>query len=336
MQSILVTGGAGFIASNFCRHMLSKYPDYNILVLDALTYAGNMDNLKDMERNPRFMFFHGDIRDKEIVDNVVRNVDAIINFAAESHVDRSITDPGGFVLTDVFGVYTLLEAARKFGIEKFVHISTDEVYGSIPVGSFKEGDPLEPNSPYSSSKAGGELLARSYFVTYDLPVIVTRGSNNYGCYQYPEKLIPFFITNALDDQPLPVYGDGGQIRDWIYVIDHCEGIDAALHNGKPGNAYNIGGGNERTNMEITKLILKLLDKPDSLIKHVTDRPGHDRRYSLDCAKSKAELGWAPRYKFEDAMQETVRWYIDNQEWWRKIKEGQADYKEFSKKWYAGR
>ncbi len=335
MKNILVTGGAGFIGSNFCRYMLNKYPEYKITVLDAMTYAGNTDNLLDMQGNPRFAFFRGDIRDKEAVEALAKNADAVINFAAETHVDRSIADPGDFVLTDVFGVYTLLEACRKFDVERFVHISTDEVYGSIEEGSFKEGDPLEPNSPYSASKAGGELLIRSYFVTYGTPVIVTRGSNNFGPYQYPEKLIPFFITNAIDNQPLPVYGDGQQVRDWIYVIDHCEGIDHALHNGTPGWVYNVGGGNERTNLEITKGILALLNKPESLIKYVTDRPGHDRRYSLDCTRMK-EMGWSPRYGFEEALECTVRWYVENQNWWRKIKEDQADYREFSKKWYAER
>jgi dTDP-glucose 4,6-dehydratase len=335
MKTILVTGGAGFIGSNFCRYMLGKYPEYRIVVLDALTYAGNMDNLADLADDPRFMFFQGDIRDKSIVENLVRNVDAIVNFAAETHVDRSIDDPGGFVLTDVYGVFTLLEACRKFGVEKFLHVSTDEVYGSIPVGKFKEGDPLEPNSPYSASKAGGELLARSYFVTYKVPVLITRGSNNYGPYQYPEKLIPFFITNALEGKELPVYGDGKQVRDWIYVMDHCEGIDTVLHEGEPGNAYNVGGGNERTNIEITKAILSMLGKPESLIKYVSDRPGHDVRYALDCERTKA-LGWTPRHDFEDALEATVRWYVDNEAWWRKIKEKQVEYQDFTKRWYAER
>ncbi|MDH7482317.1 MAG: dTDP-glucose 4,6-dehydratase [Armatimonadota bacterium] len=335
MKNILVTGGAGFIGSNFCRYMLEKYQDYNIIVLDALTYAGNLDNLADIQDNQRFMFFHGDIRDKTIVENLVRNVDAIVNFAAETHVDRSIADPGSFVLTDVYGVFMLLEACKKFGIEKFLHISTDEVYGSIQEGSFKEGDPLLPNSPYSSSKAGGELLARSYFVTYGLPVLITRGSNNFGPYQYPEKLIPLFITNALEDKPLPVYGDGKQIRDWIYVLDHCEAIDLVLHKGEIGEAYNIGGGNERMNIEITKFILSHLGKPESLIKYVADRPGHDRRYALDCTKIQA-LGWSPRHKFETALANTIDWYVKNEAWWRKIKEHQADYKEFTKKWYSER
>jgi dTDP-glucose 4,6-dehydratase len=335
MKKILVTGGAGFIGSNFCRYMLEKYQDYSIVVLDALTYAGNMDNLKDMADNPRFMFFQGDIRDKTIVENLVRNVDAVVNFAAETHVDRSIEDPGGFVLTDVYGVFTLLEACRKFGTEKFLHVSTDEVYGSIEEGSFAEGDTLEPNSPYSASKAGGELLARSYYVTYNVPVVITRGSNNFGPYQYPEKLIPFFITNAMEDKPLPVYGDGGQVRDWIYVIDHCSGIDMVLHKGEPGRIVNVGGGNEHTNLEITKSILALLEKPESLIRYVTDRPGHDRRYSLSC-KLAESMGWSPEYNFERALEDTVRWYKDNEAWWKKIKEHQADYREFTQKWYSNR
>lgn len=335
MKTILVTGGAGFIGSNFCRYMLGKYPHYDIIVLDALTYAGNPDNLLDIKDDPRFRFVHGDIRDKSVVDPLVREADAVVNFAAETHVDRSIADPGSFVLTDVYGVFTLLEACRSHGIERFLHVSTDEVYGSIEQGSFKEGDPLEPNSPYSASKAGGEFLARSYYVTYGLPILITRGSNNYGPYQYPEKLIPFFITNALEDKPLPVYGDGQQVRDWIYVLDHCEGIDVVLHHGEPGQVYNIGGGNERTNLEITKRILALLNKPESLIKFVADRPGHDRRYSLDCSKIR-KLGWSPRHPFEEGMERTVAWYVENQEWWRKIKEHQADFKEFTSKWYAER
>ena len=335
MRDILVTGGAGFIGSNFCRYMLDRYPECRITVLDALTYAGNLDNFADIRGNRRFKFVHGDIRNKGDVDQLVEESSAIVNFAAETHVDRSIDDPGSFVLTDVYGVFTLLEACRRHGIQKFVHISTDEVYGSIEEGSFKEGDCLEPNSPYSASKAGGELLARSYFVTYGLPIIITRGSNNFGPYQYPEKLIPLFITNAMDDKALPIYGDGQQVRDWIYVLDHCSGIDFALHKGEPGTAYNLGGGNERTNLEITGLILKLLGKPESLIKYVTDRPGHDRRYSLDCRLMKS-IGWQPEYTFEDALKRTVDWYVSNEPWWRKIKEHQAEYQEFTRKWYADR
>lgn len=335
MKNILVTGGAGFIGSNFCRYMHDKYPDYSITVLDALTYAGNMENLADLMSSPRFAFVHGDIRDKEIVEGLAKESDAIVNFAAETHVDRSIDDPGGFVLTDVYGVFVLLEACHKFEVERFLHISTDEVYGSIPEGSFIEGDALEPNSPYSASKAGGELLIRSYHKTYGLPVIVTRGSNNYGEYQYPEKLIPLFITNAIDDKPLPVYGDGKQVRDWIYVLDHCEGIDIALHKGEPGSIYNVGGGNERTNIEVTKLILSILGKPETLMKYVADRPGHDTRYSIDCTRLKA-LGWSPRHTFETGLEQTVKWYVENESWWRSIKEKQVEYREFTERWYAKR
>ena len=335
MKNILVTGGAGFIGSNFCRYMLDKHPEYSITVLDALTYAGNLDNIADLQGGPRFKFVHGDIRDKSVVDELMKDADAAVNFAAETHVDRSITDPGSFVLTDVYGVFVLLEACKRFGIERFVHISTDEVYGSIQDGSFREGDPLEPNSPYSASKAGGELLARSYFATYGLPVLITRGSNNFGPYQYPEKLIPLFITNAMEDKPLPVYGDGRQVRDWIYVLDHCEAIDLILHKGEVGTAYNVGGGNERANLEVTRLVLGILGKPESLIKFVADRPGHDRRYSLDCTLIR-ELGWSPRHKFEEALEHTVQWYVQNEAWWRKIKEHQAEYREFTQKWYAER
>jgi dTDP-glucose 4,6-dehydratase len=315
--------------------MLEKYPDYSIIVLDALTYAGNMDNLADLMDNPRFKFHRGDIRDREVVEKLMCDVDAVVNFAAESHVDRSIADPGDFVLTDVFGVFILLEAAKKFGVERFLHVSTDEVYGAIEEGSFKEGDALTPNSPYSASKAGGELFARSYFATYGMPIISTRGSNNFGPYQYPEKLIPLFITNAIEDKPLPVYGDGQQVRDWIFVLDHCEGIDVALHRGEPGEAYNVGGGNERTNLYITKAILSILGKPESLIKYVEDRPGHDRRYSIDCAKLNA-IGWTPKHDFDEALETTVKWYIENESWWRKIKDHQPEYKAFTRKWYGRR
>lgn len=335
MKRLLVTGAAGFIGSNFVRYMLGKYPDYRITVLDALTYAGNLDNFHDLQGNPNFQFFHGRIEDPVIVDNLARNVDAILNFAAESHVDRSIDNPGAFIETDVRGVFVLLEAARKYGHERFLHVSTDEVYGSIDEGSFREGDPLEPNSPYSASKAGGELLVRAFNVTYGLPTIVTRGSNNFGPYHYPEKLIPLFITNALDDLPLPVYGDGKQVRDWMYVLDHCQGIDIAFHKGQTGEIYNVGGGNERYNIDITHLILKALGKPESLIRYVTDRPGHDRRYSIDCSKLKA-LGYQPVKSFEERLEETVRWYVENEAWWRKIKEKQAEFKAFHEKWYAER
>lgn len=334
MKKILVTGGAGFIGSNFVRHMLRQHPDINILVLDALTYAGNLENLLDVHKNPNFYFFHGDIRDEKLVNNLVPNVDAVINFAAETFVDRSIHDPGNFITTDVVGTFRLLEAARHHGVEKFIHISTDEVYGSVEEGSSVETDLLEPNSPYSSSKAGSDLLARSYFVTYQVPVIVTRASNNYGPYQHPEKLIPFFISNAIDGKPLPVYGDGQQIRDWLYVEDHCRAIETVLFKGVPGEIYNVGAGYERTNMQVTKGILQGLGKDESLIKYVTDRPGHDRRYSLNCDKLKS-LGWSPQVSFEEGLPLTVKWYVDNEAWWRRIKEGES-YQDFHSAWYKER
>lgn len=332
MKSILVTGGAGFIGSNFVRYMLETHPDYRIYVLDALTYAGNLDNLSDVWDNPNFFFWHGDVRDEETVNNIVSNVDTIVNFAAETHVDRSIHEAGDFILTDVFGSFVLLEAAKRYGIDRYIQIGTDEVYGSIEQGSFVEGDPLEPNSPYSASKAGGDLLARAYGVTYGVPVIITRSSNNFGPYQYPEKLIPLFVTNAIDDKPLPLYGDGKNVRDWLYVIDNCSGIDAVLHHGEIGEIYNIGGGNELQNIQITKKILELLGKDESLIKYVKDRPGHDRRYSLDISKME-ELGWTPEYDFQRAMKETVEWYEENEDWWRKIKEKRKDYIDYYKKQY---
>jgi len=302
-------------------------------VIDSLTYAGNLDNLADLS-GPRMEFVKGDIRNREDVYGLIRDADAVINFAAESFVDRSILEPDAFITTDVLGTHVLLEAARKHGIERFVHISTDEVYGDVEEGSSTETDPFRPNSPYSASKAGGDLLVRSYYVTYKLPVMITRGSNTYGPYQHPEKLIPLFITNAIDDKPLPLYGDGQQVRDWLYVMDHCSGIDLVLHKGTLGEAYNIGGGNERTNIQITYMILKYLGKPESLIKHVTDRPGHDRRYSIATTKLKS-LGWQPEMPFEDGLKETVEWYQANQSWWRKIKE-QEEYKRFAGAWYEGR
>ena len=334
MKKLLVTGGAGFIGSNFARMMLGKYPDYHITVLDALTYAGNLENLEDLRDDPRFSFVKGDIRSKEDVEGPVAECDVIINFAAESFVDRSILEPDSFITTDVLGTHILLEAARKRGIEKFVHISTDEVYGDVEVGSSKETDSFAPNSPYSASKASADLMVLAYYKTYGLPVTVTRGSNTYGPYQHPEKLIPLFISNAMDDKPLPVYGDGQQVRDWLHVLDHCSGVDIALHNGKIGHAYNVGGGNERTNLEITKLILKYTGKSESLMKYVTDRPGHDRRYSLDCSKLKS-IGWQPQVPFEDGLRETAEWYMQNQEWWRRVKEGR-EYQRFNEEWYTKR
>jgi len=317
-MDILVTGGCGFIGSNFIRFMLQKYPDYKITNLDKLTYAGNPNNLRDVEKQfkERYKFVKGDICDREVVNELVKDVDVVINFAAETHVDRSIIDAGSFVLTDVFGTYMLLEACRKFD-KKFFQISTDEVYGSIEKGSFKEDDKFEPNSPYSASKAGAELLIRAYFVTHGLPVLITRSSNNYGPYQYPEKIIPLFITNLLRGKKVPLYGDGSNVRDWLYVIDNCKAIDIVLHKGKIGEAYNVGGNCEKTNLELTKKILSLLGKDESYIEYVEDRKGHDKRYSLDISKI-IKLGWRPETPFDEGLKKTVEWYKNNEWWWRPL------------------
>jgi dTDP-glucose 4,6-dehydratase len=319
-MNLLVTGGAGFIGSNFIRHMLGAHPDYTMVNLDSLTYAGNLNNLKDCDTSPRYTFVRGDICDRALVNAVMENqaVDTVVHFAAESHVDRSIADASAFVKTNVLGTYTLLEAARHHAVRRFIHISTDEVYGSRREGSFKETDILSPSSPYSSSKAGSDLLALSYHTTYNLPVIVTRCTNNFGPYQYPEKLIPLFVTNLLDGKKVPVYGTGKNIRDWIAVQDHCNAVDFLIDNGNSGEIYNIGGENEKTNLEITKKILKLLKKDDSLIEYVQDRPGHDFRYSLDCSKLR-RLGWKPSQSFEDGLRDTVGWYEQNEWWWRPLK-----------------
>ena len=334
MKRLLVTGGAGFIGSNFVRYIFEKYPHYRVTVLDALTYAGNRDNFDGLRDNPNFQFFQGRIEDPEIVNNLAGNVDYILNFAAESHNDRAILDPETAMTSNFTGVFNLLEAARKHkNVERFLQVSTDEVYGSTD-GVFKEGDALEPNQPYSAAKAGGELLVRAYNKTFGLDTVVTRGSNTFGPYHYPEKVIPLFITNAMDDIPLPVYGDGKQVREWMYVRDHCQGIDVALHHGQAGEVYNVGGGDERHNIDVTKLILQYLGKPETLINYVADRPGHDRRYSLDCSKLEA-LGYVPERNFEARLQETVQWYVDNEPWWRKIKSS-PDYQAFTKKWYTDR
>jgi len=319
-MKLLVTGGAGFIGSNFIRHMLDTHPDLEIVNYDILTYAGNLDNLKGIDKQPRYSFIKGDICDQNLVNATLKKfpVDAIVHFAAESHVDRSITDPSAFVKTNVLGTHTLLEAARKHSIPKFIHISTDETYGSIMNGSFKETDILSPSSPYSASKAGSDLLALSYFTTFHLPVIVTRCTNNFGPYQFPEKLIPLFITNLIEGKKVPVYGTGRNIRDWIHVNDHCRAVEFLLDNGIPGEVYNIGGGHEKTNLEITDKILELLGKDKSVIEYVTDRPGHDFRYSLDCSKLQ-KMGWKPRYSFEEALEETVAWYRQNAWWWQPLK-----------------
>jgi dTDP-glucose 4,6-dehydratase len=319
-MEILVTGGSGFIGSNFIRYMLNEHPDDAIINLDKLTYAGNPDNLVDIESNPNYSFVRGDICDQDLVDRLMqkRQIEQVIHFAAESHVDRSIVDGSAFVRTNLLGTYTLLDAALRHGIERFIHVSTDEVYGSTIKGSFKETDILNPSSPYSSSKAGSDLLARSYYTTHDLPVIITRCTNNFGPYQYPEKLIPLFITNILEDEKVPVYGTGQNVRDWIYVLDHCRAIDFILKRGEVGEIYNIGGGAERTNLEITGKILGILGKDGSMIEYVKDRPGHDFRYSLDCSKLR-DLGWVPKYNFEEALEKTIGWYVENEWWWKKLK-----------------
>lgn len=319
-MKFLVTGGAGFIGSNFIRHMLDVHPDLEIINYDILTYAGNLDNLKDIDKQPRYTLIKGDICDQALVNATLEKfpVDAIVHFAAESHVDRSITNPSAFVKTNVLGTHTLLEAARKHAVQKFIHISTDETYGSIMNGSFKETDILSPSSPYSASKAGSDLLALSYFTTYHLPLIVTRCTNNFGPYQFPEKLIPLFITNLLEGKKVPVYGTGKNIRDWIHVIDHCRAVEFLLEKGIPGEVYNIGGGHEKTNLEITSKILDLLGKDTSMVEYVTDRPGHDFRYSLDCSKLR-KMGWKPQYSFEEALEETVTWYCHNAWWWQPLR-----------------
>lgn len=318
MKKLLITGGAGFIGSNFIRHILNKYADYRVVNLDKLTYCGNLDNLKDVEKDSRYSFVKGDIADAEVVDKLVKDCDAIVNFAAETHVDRSIKDPASFVRTNVFGAYTLLEAAKKFCTSLFLQVSTDEVYGSIIKGKFREGDPLEPNSPYSATKAAADLLARSYYVTYKLPVIITRSSNNFGPYQYPEKVIPLFVTNLIEGKKVPVYADGKNVRDWLFVIDNCEAIDAVLRGGKAGEIYNIGGGHEITNLELTHTILREMGKGMESMQFVEDRPGHDKRYALDIRKIRA-LGWKPRRDFKSALELTVEWYRNNEAWWRKLK-----------------
>lgn len=336
MKNILVTGGAGFIGSAFVRYMIEKYPEYNLIVYDKLTYAGNMDNLLPVHDEPRFRFERGDIADRETVRRVFADhqIDTVVNFAAESHVDRSILQADAFIHTDVVGVYLLLDEAKTRGIERFLHVSTDEVYGDIEEGTFSvENDPFAPNSPYAASKAGGELMVRAYHVTHGMNTVITRGSNTFGPYQYPEKLLPFFITEALEDRPLPLYGDGRQVRDWLYVEDHVSGIDFVLHKGVSGEAYNIAGEDNRHNIDVAHQMLDLLGKPHTLLKHVPDREGHDRRYAMNCDKLRA-LGWQRAHRWEGALEATVRWYVDNAWWWRKIKTG--EYLEYYKRQYAAR
>jgi dTDP-glucose 4,6-dehydratase len=329
-MKLLVTGGAGFIGSNFIRCFLKKSPSDSVVNLDKLTYAGNLENLRDIEADPRYRFVQGDICDAALVREIARGVDAIVNFAADTHVDRSIIDAGDFIRTDVFGTFTLLEAVKELRIPRYLQISTDEVYGSIQRGAFRESDPLNPSNPYSASKAGGDLLARAYGTTYKLPVIITRSSNNFGPYQYPEKIIPLFITNALEDRPLPLYGDGKNVRDWLYVLDNCAAIDLVLRKGKDGEVYNIGGGTEVENLVLTRQILRLLGKPESLIQPVKDRPGHDRRYALDCHKIRGS-GWKPAHAFGEALAETVEWYRAHETWWRPLKSG--EFKAYYEKQY---
>ncbi len=323
LKTLLITGGAGFIGSNFIHYMAEKYPGYKIINIDKLTYAGNLENLRDMENNPNYEFVKGDIADSKLVGDIFNSssIDAVINFAAESHVDRSIEDPGIFIQTDIYGTYILLEAVKESGRGIFLQISTDEVYGSTESGSFKETDALKPNSPYSASKAGAEMIVRSFFKTYGTPILITRTSNNFGPYQYPEKLIPLFVTNLIDDIKVPLYGDGMNIRDWIYVDDNCAALDLILHNGGIGGIYNIGAGNEQPNIWITWKILELLGKTEEMINPVPDRLGHDRRYSVDCTKLKSELDWTVKYDFEQALEKTVKWYRDNENWWRPLKKG---------------
>jgi dTDP-glucose 4,6-dehydratase len=321
-MKLLVTGGAGFIGSNFIRHVLKEHPDWQIANLDKLTYAGNLENLKDIQDQPGYSFVKGDIADRNLVDKLLgEKFDVIINFAAESHVDRSILDASPFIETNVKGTQVLLEGAKKHGIQRFIQVSTDEVYGSINSGRFTEESNLSPSSPYSASKAAADLLCLAYFKTHHLPAIITRCTNNFGPYQFPEKLIPLAITNALENKPIPVYGDGLNVRDWIFVADHCRALDIVIQKGQPGQIYNIGGGNEKTNLELIHKLLELLNKPRSLMQFVTDRPAHDRRYAVDCARISAQLGWKPSYSFEKGLSATIDWYLKNESWWRSIKSG---------------
>lgn len=333
-MKILVTGGAGFIGSNFVNYMVSKYPDYQIISLDALTYAGNLENLKESEEKSNYHFVKGDITNQKLIDSLFEDsLDIVVNFAAESHVDRSIANPGIFISTNIQGTQVLLDAARKYNIKKYIQISTDEVYGSLGAeGYFTEETPLSPNSPYSASKAGADLLVLAYHETYGLPVNITRCSNNYGPFHFPEKLIPLMIINTLNDKPLPVYGDGLNVRDWLHVEDHCRAIDLVLHNGRDGEVYNVGGHNEKTNIEVVKEILEQLGKPETLIKYVDDRLGHDRRYAIDPTKLQTELGWEPKYNFETGLKNTINWYLENQSWWKSIISG--EYQQYYEQQYG--
>ncbi len=336
-MNVLVTGGCGFIGSNLVKYLRRVRPEWKIVNLDKLTYAGNLENLKELEGDPKHVFVKGDIGNRELVEHVLRThaIDGVMHLAAESHVDRSILGPEAFIVTNVLGTQILLESCRTVGVKRFLMVSTDEVYGSLgPTGAFTEKTPLDPSSPYSASKTSSDLIALAYEHTFGLDVVVTRCSNNYGAYQFPEKLIPLMVINALNDKPLPVYGDGLNVRDWLHVEDHCSGLLLALEKGKKGNVYNIGGGAERTNIEIVKLILKHVGKGDNLIKYVKDRPGHDKRYAIDPSKIKAELGWAPAHTFEKALGETVKWYLDNKPWWERVTSGA--YRQYFDTQYKGR
>lgn len=330
---LIVTGGAGFIGSTFARRILARRPSVQVTVLDKLTYAGNPENVADLHANPRFRFVQGDICDTALVDQLAAEADAIVNFAAETHVDRSIESPDAFIQTDVYGTHVLIGAALRHRHVRYLQVSTDEVYGSTEHDAFSEESPLAPRSPYSASKAGGDLLVQAYHTTYGLPACITRGSNTFGPFQYPEKVIPLFVTNALDDEPLPLYGDGLHVRDWLYVEDHAAAIEMVLEHGLPGEVYNVGGGTEMPNLELTRHILRVLDKPSSLIRHVPDRAAHDRRYALDTSKI-TELGWTPERDFAEALAETVAWYRDHEDWWRPLKSG--DYLEYYRRQYGAR
>ena len=339
-MNIIVTGGAGFIGSNFIFHMLKKYPDYRIICLDCLTYAGNLSTLAPVMDNPNFRFVKESITDREAVYKLFEeeHPDMVVNFAAESHVDRSIENPEVFLTTNIIGTAVLMDACRKYGIKRYHQVSTDEVYGDLPLDRpdlfFTEETPIHTSSPYSSSKAAADLLVLAYHRTYGLPVSISRCSNNYGPYHFPEKLIPLMISRALADEELPVYGNGENVRDWLHVSDHCEAIDLIIHKGKVGEVYNIGGHNERTNLQVVQTILKALDKPESLIKYVKDRPGHDRRYAIDPTKIETELGWEPKYNFDTGIAQTIQWYLDNKEWWETIISG--EYQNYYEKMYANR
>ncbi|MEG0176114.1 dTDP-glucose 4,6-dehydratase [Anaerorhabdus sp.] len=339
-MKICVTGGAGFIGGNFVYYMLDQHPDYDIVCLDALTYAGNLETLEGAMKNPKFKFVKGDIADRDFIYELFgkEKFDVIVNFAAESHVDRSIEEPEVFLKTNIMGTQVLMDACRKFGITRFHQVSTDEVYGDLPLDRpdlfFTEETPIHTSSPYSSSKAGADLLVLAYYRTYGLPVTISRCSNNYGPYHFPEKLIPLMISRALANESLPVYGKGENVRDWLHVYDHCSAIDLVIHKGRVGEVYNIGGHNERTNIEVVKTILHALDKPESLISYVTDRKGHDLRYAIDPTKIETELGWKPVYNFDTGIQQTIKWYLDNKSWWENIING--DYQNYYKKMYEGR